>query len=645
MKKKCMTWAAVLLLIMATKTTKAQNEVLLDEVSVTSSLVEHRSSETGRNVTVINGSAIAKLPVNSLDELLKYIPGIDVQARGPQGSQSDISMRGGTFQQVLVMLDGLRLNDPNTGHFSAYIPIAPAEIERIEILKGASSAIYGSDAVGGVINIITKTYGRNKKYADKYQNISAKVSAGEYGLFNVNAGGFINADKLRISAGVLSNNAKGVQQHGTRGFFHNTSASAGVSYQLSQNWEIAYRGAYDNRDFAAQNFYTTYLSDTASENVSSWWHQANVRYHKARTKINLDMGYKYLDDRYAYNPSSTANSSKSKMLQGLLTWQQILGESSTLISGFNFLNRRIHSNDRGDHELNTAAPFVGWVYKPGWLMVHPSLRLEFIGKNDPELLPQLDVSAKVQQWQLRASGGRTIRDADFTERYNNYNKPLVQSGRIGNPWLVPEKSWSYEAGADYFAGQHLKVSATFFQRFHSQLIDWVSTPYDNMPRKDNLKEGSVFDLASNIDTVNTTGLETDIQWAQRISTNQTVRANAGLVWLSSTSSAEGQSFYVRSQAKFLFNFSVVYQVSNVELGFTGLYKKRNPQDDPTIHAAVSKDYFVLNGNATYSLLKNRLGVFAQVDNIFDRKYSDLLGAIMPGRWLQCGVKLNLERAK
>jgi vitamin B12 transporter len=102
--------------------------------------------------------------VQSLDELLRYVPGVEVQARGPMGAQSDLVLRGGTFQQVLVVLDGLRLNDPITGHFSSYIPIAPAEIERIEILKGASSALYGSDAVGGVVHIITKTFAAKKQH-------------------------------------------------------------------------------------------------------------------------------------------------------------------------------------------------------------------------------------------------------------------------------------------------------------------------------------------------------------------------------------------------------------------------------------------------------------------------------------------------
>src|SRR5690606_24554045 len=130
----------------------------------------------------------SSLPVRSIDELLRYIPGVEVQLRGPMGAQSDIVMRGGTFQQVLVILDGMRLNDPNTGHFNSYIPIAPAEIDRIEILKGASSAIYGSEAVGGVIHIISRSFASKKGITKK--ELSLQGSVGEYDLYSAQAGGY-----------------------------------------------------------------------------------------------------------------------------------------------------------------------------------------------------------------------------------------------------------------------------------------------------------------------------------------------------------------------------------------------------------------------------------------------------------------------
>src|SRR5215213_7264322 len=163
-----------------------EKEIELDPVTITASIAPERVSKTGRNLLIIKGERFNHLPVNSVDELLRYLPGVEVQMRGPLGAQSDIVLRGGTFQQVLVILDGVRLNDPNTGHFSSYIPIAPAEIDHIEILKGASSAIYGSEAVGGVINIITKTFGAASQ--QKKLKVTAEGMAGEYQLANANIG-------------------------------------------------------------------------------------------------------------------------------------------------------------------------------------------------------------------------------------------------------------------------------------------------------------------------------------------------------------------------------------------------------------------------------------------------------------------------
>lgn len=617
-------------------------EQKLDPITVTSSLNEIRSSETGRNIVIISGEAISKLPVHSLDELLKYIPGVEVQSRGPQGSQSDISIRGGTYQQVLVILDGLRLNDPNTGHFSAYIPVTPSQIDRIEVLKGASAAVYGSDAVGGVINIITKT--SNAAHQKNKQVVNAQVGVGEHNLINTNIGGFLQIGKLSVDAGLLSNQSSGVMQRGENGFFYNTTGSVGINFRVNNYWNIAARGAYDNRDFAAQNFYTTFVSDTAKEKVSSWWQQLKVGYEKNNSKLSLNVGYKNLNDKYAFNNVATANQNTSKYFQALLLLQQKLNSNTSLTAGFNYQNKAIVSNDRGNHNIQTAAPFVGLTYKLGkHINLMPSLRAEFIGNNQPEILPQLNASWHVQQFQLRASGGRTIRDADFTERYNNYNKALVQGGSIGNPNLIPEVSWNYEAGFDWFYHSQLKVSSTFFQRFHSKLIDWVSTAYVDMPRKDNLAQTGSFALAKNISEVNTVGWEMDIQYVKKFSEKQQMSLNAGCVWMNSNSSEKNTSFYISSHARFLTNFNLQYQIGNAAISFTGIYKSRNPQQATAIDATVSKNYFVLNGRASYGFIKNRLSVFAQVDNIFDQQYSDLLGAKMPGRWLQGGV--NFKWAK
>ncbi|WP_346237549.1 TonB-dependent receptor plug domain-containing protein [Niabella insulamsoli] len=638
MKKGFISWLGLMQIITAFNSADAQ-QTTLDPVTITSSLSEKRSSETGRNMTIINGSDIAKLPVHSLDELLKYVPGIEVQSRGPQGAQSDISIRGGTYQQVLVVLDGLRINDPNSGHFSAYIPITPAQIDRIEILKGASAAIYGSDAVGGVINIVTKAFNAQNQQKDKLLN--GQLALGEYNLVNTNVGGFVRAGKWSVDAGLLSNHATGVQKVGTRGFFHNTTASAGFNVRLNEYWNLSARSVYDHRDFDAQNFYTTYLSDTATELVKSWWHQARLSYQKNKSGLSIDAGYKTLSDQYAFNSISPANQNESKLFQSLLLFHQQLGQQTLLTTGFNFQNRAIVSNDRGTHSLNIAAPFASLTQQIGdHFNLMPSLRVEWIGNNQAEILPQLNASLRLKDVQLRASGGRTVRAAEFTERYNNYNRQTPIGRSIGNPWLTPEVSWGYEAGFDWFSKGVLKVSSTVFQRFHSKLIDWVFTPYDAMPRKDNLTPGTDYYLATNIARINTTGFETDVQYRARFAEKQMLFLNAGMVWLYSKSSEANPSFYTSSHARFLSNFNLQYEVGKWGVSLTGLYKVRNQQQAPAINAHISKDYFLLNARAKYSFLKDRLAAFAQVDNVLDRNYSDLLGSVMPGRWLQGGISFS-----
>jgi vitamin B12 transporter len=635
----------LLLLLTASATATAfSQEIELDGVTITSALIEKRASETGRNIVIIKGSQFQNLPVHSIDDLLRFVPGVEIQARGPMGSQSDITLRGGTFQQVLVLLDGMRLNDPNTGHFSSYIPLAPAEIERIEILKGPSSAIYGADAVGGVVHVITKTFAAQQQGITK-TSVNGQLAVGEYGFNNITAGIAHTKNKFSVSGGVLINNAEGVQQRGTKGFVHNSSVSASAKYHINNNWSVAYRLAYDRRNFGAQNFYTTFLSDTAREKVATWWQQLRVAYQKGNHRLTIDASYKTLDDDYRFNSRAIANNNESKLAQALVAHQYNFTPKTILTTGFNYQQKIIRSNDRGDHSLFLAAPFVSLVQKIGeHIFVQPSLRVEMVQHNDPELVPQLTASYKANQWQFRVSGGKTIRDADFTERFNNYNKPLVTGGRIGNPDLQAEHSWSYEAGADWFYNNKLKISATVFQRQHSRLIDYVNTAYADMPRKENLSPTGAYALAKNIAKVNTSGLETDIQYTQPISSKQQLAVNAGFIWLSSNSSNNTASLYVSSHARVLTNFSVQYNVSNFSLAVTGLYKHRKP--DATIggiNAKLTADYFVMNARLSYALLKNRLSFFVQADNVFNRSYSDLLGAIMPGRWAMGGVKFNLQK--
>ncbi len=615
-------------------------DLTLDPVTVTSTMVPERASKTGRNVVTLKGDKITQLPITSIDELLRYIPGLEVQMRGPAGSQSDFSVRGSTFQQVLVILDGVRLNDPNTGHFNSYIPIAPAEIDRIEVLKGASSALYGSEAVGGVIHIITKTF--SAKQGETQKHLQLQTSAGEFGLLNVNAGGFYQKRNTALSVGVLSANAEGQQQRGIKGYFHNNTISASLNQYINQYWNVSIRSAYDSRDFAAQNFYTTFISDTANEQVKTFWNQLRIGYKKNKSRLSILGSYKTADDTYQFNSVGLPNKSKSKLAQGSVIYDYTRSEHVNYIVGFQYQNKAINSNDRGKHNLNQAAGYISLNYNATKkFTINPALRLDWIEGIGTELIPQVNLSYRLNKWQLRGSAGKTIRDADFTERFNNYNKAFVASGRIGNPDLDPERSFSYEIGADYLLSNTLKISASAFQRYQTKLIDYVTTPYAQMPRKENLSPTGTYALAKNISKVTTTGVELDIQFVKNFSNKQSLWMNSGFVWLDDNSSAGIPSLYISSHAKYMFNFNLQYRVDWFRIAFNGLYKKRDPQTASAINANVSTEYFVLNSKIEALLLKDRLSLFIQLDNLFDKNYQDVLGSQMPGRWLMGGFKINL----
>jgi len=628
----------VLFLFISARAQESQNE--LDPVTISASMLPNQQSKTGRNIIVVDGEALRKYPVNSVDELLRYLPGIEVQSRGPMGTQSNITLRGGTFQQVLIVIDGMRINDPLTGHFNSYFPISPEEIDRIEILKGASSAVYGTEAVGGVIHIITKTFSGIKN--KKYRSVSAQLTSGQYGLRNGQAGFTVQQNKTIVSGGLLQNYAEGQALRGTKGFFNLSTVSLSAKHFFNDHLSLAYRTAYDDRNFNAQNFYTQLISDTATERVISRWHQFSAQYKKGKHNIQLSGAYKDASDKFQLRKSSASNTNRSSMAQLLLLHQYRLNDNSSFQTGLQWINREVKSNNRGNHRISTAGVFILLHKQIGDnLHINPSVRTDWNERSGWELIPQLNLSYKLKQIQLRGSVGKTTREPDFTERFNNYQPLLVSAGnRIGNPFLEAETSLSYEGGIDYFGIKGLKISAGWFQRFHSGLIDYILTGYNDMPRQVNLVPGASYSLAKNISRVNTRGAELDLLYQKKISENQTLVLQIGAVRMKSLSSDTVPSLYVSNHASFLLNFSLLYQYRNFSISTNGLYKERLPQTR-TGFVAISPSYYIMNLRIEYSFSDKQVSAFAQADNLLNHRYADILGTVMPSRWLMGGIKISL----
>ena len=181
--------AGCMLTFAATTETAAQSRVSairdsipeqeLEEIIVTGSKAELTLNQTAKLVTIITRDEIARQPVESVSDLLKSIVGLDVRQRGPNGVLSGIAVRGGTFEQTAVLLNGANLTNPQTGHYNLDLPINLSDIERIEIIQGPTSLLYGAGAFSGGINIVTK-----KNSGD---GLSLEAKGGMHKLFEVNA--------------------------------------------------------------------------------------------------------------------------------------------------------------------------------------------------------------------------------------------------------------------------------------------------------------------------------------------------------------------------------------------------------------------------------------------------------------------------
>ena len=611
----------------------------LDPITISSTLSPVRLSKTGRNIIVIQGKEISDLPVRTLDELLRYLPGIEVQSRGTMGAQSDVSLRGSTFQQVLVIIDGLRLNDPNTGHFNAYIPVNTDEIEKIEILKGPSSSIYGSDAVGGVIFISTKAM--SAKFTNNRET-GIQLMTGAYGLFNGSLTHQKNTSTGSFQTSAAYNHLDGPELRGINGFMDEKKFSATFQKKI-QLWNIGYRSAYDERKFCAQNFYTSFVSDTATEKVKVFWNQLNATYQKGNYKLYTQAGFKNTVDHYQFSSLSAANSSFSNLFQFNTILQKNMSDKKVYSLGVQYLGRQILSNDRGKHYINQFAAFGLLQQDFGrFTSLNGSLRADYTETTGWVVLPQLNLSWKKDHIQFRASAANSFRNADFTELYNNYNKLLVKSGSIGNPDLSPEKTFVYELGGAWTMDEQYEFSFDFFRRKSNNLIDWVNTSYITMPHQANLIPTGNYLLARNIADITVSGAELDFSLSEKIGQKGLIRFRSGLVWLDVVNKNGPLSLYVSAAAKWLANFSVTYKNPFCNISFNGLFKERTPQLGSAALIPVSKNYFVTNFKLSLPLFKQKVLSFVEIDNLLNSQINDFLGTTLPGRWLQAGVRVDLK---
>jgi iron complex outermembrane receptor protein len=641
-------FTGVFLVLGICNTTQAQEAETLDtlvvskEVVISSSRVPQTAAGSGRNITTISDQMIEDTPAHTPDEMLRYIPGVEVQSRGAFGVQSDFSLRGSTFSQVLVLVDGMRINDPLTAHFNSNIPVAPAEIQRIEVLHGPAAAQYGADAVGGVINIITHTFGSQSN--EEKTNARLKGGYGQNDL-KMGRGGFYHSNQnYHLAGGGMWHQSPGqklANDYRNRFNIANGSISGGV--KLNNNWDLALRTGYDYRDFNARYFYTASPFDDATEKVSAWWNQMRLQRSSENSITTVKGSFKRNSDEYVFNPNVPANEHTTTLGSFQIYQYRTLAPEWDLTFGGQLNNRRIRSTDRGDHDTWHYAGFTMLQWQPtNPLTVSGSLRLDHDGNYGTELMPQISFSYQQERWILRASGGRSVRAPSFTERFisTNLSGPLAEGRNLGNPWLQAERSWSGETGVDLFPWKKVRFSATGFVRESTNLIDYAMTNANQIRNDENLQTGGNYLYAQNINNVTTAGMETELTISQNLGNNWLFNSTVGYAFTDFYGDEDVASKYISNYARHLVNGIVSVSHGPVEGSVSAVWKKRQATQNANIDAFRSSVYSLWNVKLNYEITQ-QLSLGIQIDNVFDQENQDVLGAQMPGRWAVGTVSWSL----
>jgi len=629
-----------------------EDSVIVEEVSITATRIPMESYKTGRSVEIITAEQIAKQPVTSVDELLRNIVGLNINSRSGFGVQADIGIRGSTYSQVLVLVDNVRFNDPLTAHFNNNIPVAMADIDHIEVIKGPAGASYGSDAVGGLIHIKTKAYTGNQ--GERPLNLQANLGTGQYGYFATDVGINYHNELLYIGASLKTTSASGetfvnpnflsntseVEEYSN--FFDIQTYSVSMAVNLTDNLRLYARGGYDKRDFSAKYFYTNSAFDESTEITDNHWGLSALSYQKGKNSIELNYGYKVSDDFFLFNPLFPPNDHEMKQTVINFNHNYTINDKSRFAYGAQYIKKGIVSTDRGNHDDASKGIYAIFATSlANDLYLNTSLRLENDDNFGTELLPQISLSYRTNNYILRSSFGRAVRAADYTERYVSFNIQDLSPGRnIGNPDLVAEKSNSIDIGIDIFSGYQTTFSATAFLRSSTNLIDFSSRNANEINNIQTLIAGENYFYADNVSESRVAGVELSAKKVFPFGQNN-LTANLGYTYLNSSAANGTLSRYISNHPTSNFNVIIDLDLGVFNLSSTSNYIVRQEESNESIGARIPENYFVTNLKASYAMSPS-FKFYVMALNASNTKYEEILGARMPGRWVSIGAQFTLD---
>ncbi len=658
---KCL--AISVLLFFGALDTHAQDTIQIEKVEVKAARSSIGISKAARSITVISKQEIESSPARTINEVLEYALNLDVRQRGQNGVQADLSLRGSSFEQVLVLLNGIKMTDPQTGHHSLNLPIHLLDVERIEIIKGGATRIYGPGAFAGAINIITKNPNESQ----------AKIQAltGQYGL-----------QQLAASVTLVGKNhshSLSVSDQQSDGFIRNTDYTQQNIFWQSEfsfnNSDWTLNLGQNSKAFGAQNFYTANFPDQFEETKTQFASLAGV-IKKEKLRIEPQAYYRRHDDRFelfredegfyrriaqggfandfgdfvswynGHNYTQTNVYGAELNLQ----YQSKLGKTSL---GFDFRREEILSNGlgeplskrisvdgedqsafylRGDDRENRSV-YAEHNYVSNKVFVSIGAMYNLHTDFDDEIFPGIDASYQLsEKFRTFASANKSFRFPTYTDLYYSLG------GAQGSINLKPEESINYELGFKY-AGTGNLGTVSFFRREGKNLIDWIRL------------NGSLITQATNLTEVNINGGELEYimqsnSFLKKVAVLNQLRFSYAYLWSDNESTGFESNYvldFLSHKADLLAQLKLTKSLF-IDCNFS-FQERRGEFVRPTGEEVKFEPVFLTD--IKLSVQKDNLTLFLQASNLFNQDYFDIGNVANPGRWISVGAnyKLNLKKTR
>ncbi len=619
------------------------SERMLDEVCVTGSRAPLTKSQAARMVTVLDRADIAQAPVQSVNDLLKYAVGVDVRQRGPIGAQTDISIRGGTSDQINLLLNGINICDPQTGHNAMDLPVDLSEIVRIEVLEGPAGRIYGTSSLVGAINIVTQE-------REKGDAVTLHGEGGSFGYVNVGGRGKLHSGSFMNSLSANYSRSDGYSR--SKAGSLNTDFSGSKAFYQGQYDDEAFRlhwhlGIAD-KGWGSSTFYaspkwqaddqyehtTKLYSAIQAETEQGLFHlSGNIYWNQNRDRYE---GYRGQPEKMKYNYNRTDVYGVS--LSNYFDWaagRTAFGaelRNEDLVSG-NLgeplsQTHHIRGTDR-DYTLGVNRTNISGYLEHNLLLHHFTISAGLVAvKNtwsnmNMTLYPGIDISYRPHPaWKIHASYNTSLRMPSFTEMYYKLQ------GYSANPHLKPEEMRALEIGTTYLSPL-FTFHSTLWHHHGTDMIDWIM---------DTSKGQDAVWQSVNHTKINSIGLEAGAQlsmdkWQLSIDYSYISQDKKQETNIVSQYALE----YLRHKLVAHARIQLLKPLS-LSLNFRWQDRVGSYTDfDGTV--CDYKPYALFDSRLTWQQPKWK--VYLEANNLFDTRYHDYGLVEQPGRWLIAGFSLGL----